>query len=279
MEILQKLGKPSYLLLGIIAAITALHFTLLEQEGNQNLISVSLLIWLTAASLLWDKYQEKEFYLESNLPSTVLGIILILIALLRSLSTSGYHFFLCPVLFAFGLVLITSGFKGFQFYKKEVIVFSLFLLYPALLKVLAMSNLDIWTSMFSTFLLNVLGFEASRDGTFISLPTGKVEVLYGCAGVDILSLMVICSILLFFIVPLTNPQKILCLFLAPLIGFVVNSIRVCLLTFFVAQASDEAFHYWHGEDGSLAFAMISVILFGIFCWFSYVRPLSLENQD
>lgn len=279
MEILEKLGKPSYLLLGIVASITAIHFTLLEQEGNQNLISVSLLIWLTAASLLWDKYQEKDLYLESNLPATGLGIILIVIALLRSLSIAGYHFFLCPFLFGVGLVLITSGFKGFQFYKKELFVFSLFLLYPVLLKVLAMSNLDIWTSMFSTFILNVLGFEAYRDGTFISLPTGKVEVLYGCAGVDILSLMVICSLLLFFIVPLTNSQKILCIFLAPLIGFVVNSIRVCLLTFFVSEASDEAFHYWHGEDGSLAFAMISVVLFGIFCWFSYVRPLSLENQD
>ena len=44
MEILEKLRKPSYLLLGIAATITAVHFTLLEQEGDQNLISISLLI-------------------------------------------------------------------------------------------------------------------------------------------------------------------------------------------------------------------------------------------
>lgn len=279
MEFIEKLGKPSYLLLGIAAAITAVHFTLLEQKGDQNLISVSLLIWLTAASLLWDKHQENAFVIESDFPSTLLGIILMAIGLLRSISISGYHFFLCPVLLGAGLVLITSGFKGFQIYKKELLVFSLFLLYPVLLKVLAMSRLDIFTSMLSTFMLSIAGFEASRDGTFISLPTGKVEVLYSCAGVDILSLMVICSLLLFFIVPLTNIQKILCVFLAPLIGFVINGIRVCLLTFFVSTASDEAFEYWHGEDGSLAFAMISVVVFGLFCWFFYVRPLSLEHQE
>nr|WP_231589034.1 archaeosortase/exosortase family protein [Crocosphaera watsonii] len=55
--------------------------------------------------------------------------------------------------------------------------------------------------------------------------------------------------------------------------------RVCLLTYFVSQSADEAFDYWHGEDGSLAFAMISVVVFGLFCWFSYIRPLSLEIQD
>ncbi|ACB51219.1 hypothetical protein cce_1869 [Crocosphaera subtropica ATCC 51142] len=279
MEILEKLGKPSYLLLGIIAAITALHFTLLEHEGNQNLISVSILIWLTAASLLWDKYQEKNLDLKSNLPSTVLGIILIVLALLRSISTSGYHFFLCPFIFAVGLVLLTAGFKGFQFYRQELYVFSLFLLYPAIMRFLGMIGMEKWTAIFSTFMLYILGFQPYREGVSIILPTGRVEVLYSCAGIDIVTLMIICSILLFFIVPLKTSQKILCLFLAPIIGFLVNCIRIGLLTYFVSKSADEAFEYWHGQDGSLAFAMISVILFGLFCWFSYIRPLTLESQD
>ncbi|EAZ89457.1 cyanoexosortase A [Crocosphaera chwakensis] len=279
MEIFEKLGKPSYLLLGIIAAITALHFTLLEQEGNQNLISVSLLIWLTAASLLWDKYQAKNLDLKSNLPSTILGIILIVLALLRSISTSGYHFFLCPFMFAIGLVLLTASLKGFQFYRQELYIFSLFLLYPAIMRFLGMINMEKWTAIFSTFMLYILGFQPYREGVSIILPTGRVEVLSSCAGIDIVTLMIICSILLFFIVPLKTSQKILCLFLAPIIGFLVNCIRIGLLTFFVSQSADEAFEYWHGEDGSLAFAMISVILFGLFCWFSYIRPLTLETQD
>ncbi len=279
MEILEKLGKPSYLLLGIIAAITALHFTLLEQEGNQNLISVSLLIWLTAASLLWDKHQEKNLNLTSNLPSTILGIMLIVLALLRSISTSGYHFFLSPFIFALGLILLTAGFRGFQFYRKELFVFSLFLLYPAIMRFLGMMNMEKWTAIFSTFMLYILGFKPYREGVSIILPTGRVEVLSSCAGIDIVTLMIICSILLFFIVPLKTSQKIWCLFLAPFIGFFVNCIRIGLLTFFVSQSADEAFEYWHGEDGSLAFAMISVIVFGLFCWFSYIRPLTLESQD
>ncbi|MDJ0600135.1 MAG: cyanoexosortase A [Crocosphaera sp.] len=279
MEIIEKLGKPNYLLLGIAAAITAVHFTLLEQAGNQNIISVSILIWLTAASLLWDKHQENNLALESNLPSTVLGIFLIVIALLRSLSTSGYHFFFCPVLFALGLVLIASGFKGFQFYKKELFVFSLFLLYPVVIRFLSMIGMEKLTAIFSTFMLYILGFQAYREGVSIILPTGRVEVLQSCAGIDIVTLMIICSILLFFIVPLKTSQKILCLVLAPITGFLVNCIRIGLLTFFVSQSADEAFEYWHGEDGSLAFAMISVILFGLFCWISYIRPLTLENLD
>ncbi|MDJ0729051.1 MAG: cyanoexosortase A [Crocosphaera sp.] len=279
MEILEKLGKPSYLLLGIAAAITAIHFTLLEQDGNQNLISVSLLIWLTAASLLWDKHQENTLNFESNLPSTILGLVLIVIALLRSLSTSGYHFFLCPVIFAVGLVLITAGFKGFQIYKSELSVFSLFILYPVIIRFLGMISMEKLTAIFSTFMLYIVGFQPYREGVSIILPTGRVEVLSSCAGIDIVTLMIICSILLFFIVPLTKIQKISCLLLAPITGFLINCVRIGLLTFFVSQSADEAFEYWHGEDGSLAFAMISVVLFGVFCWFSYIRPLTLESQD
>ncbi len=279
MNIVEKLGKPSYLLLGIAAAISAVHFTLLEQNGNQNLISVSLLIWLTAASLLWDKYQELSFELESDLPSTLLGMFLIVIALLRSISPAGYHFFLCPFIFAVGLVIVTAGLKGFRFYWKELFVFSLFLVYPVVMRFLGMINMEKLTAIFSTFILYLLGFQPYREGVSIILPTGRVEVLQACAGIDIVTLMFICSILLFFIVPLKNSQKIFCLFLAPVIGFLVNSVRIGLLTYFVSQSADEAFEYWHGEDGSLAFAMISMVVFGLFCWFSYIRPLTLESQE
>ena len=279
MNILEKLGNPSYLLLGIAAAISAIHFTVLEQNGNQNLISVSLLIWLTAASLLWDKYQELTLKVESDLPSTLLGIFLMVIALLRSISPAGYHFFLCPVIFAVGLLLLTNGFKGFRFYWKELSIFSLFLLYPVIMRFLGMINMEKLTAIFSTFILYILGFQPYREGVSIILPTGRVEVLQSCAGIDIVTLMSICSILLFFIVPLKNSQKVVCLFLAPLIGFFINSIRIGLLTYFVSQSADEAFEYWHGEDGSLVFAMISVVVFGLFCWVSYIRPLTLENQE
>ena len=242
------------------------------------LLQQSLLIWLTAASLLWDKYQELGLESKSNLPSTLLGIMLMVIALLRSISPAGYHFFLSPVIFTIGLVLLADGFNGFRFYWKEISVFSLFLLYPIVMRFLGMIQMEKLTAIFSTFLLYIMGFQPLREGVSIILPTGRVEVLQACAGLDIVTLMFICAILLFFIVPLTNTQKIICLFLAPFIGFFINSIRVCLLTYFVSQSADEAFDYWHGEDGSLAFAMISVVVFGLFCWFSYIRPLSLEIQ-
>lgn len=279
MELIEKLGKPSYLLLAIATGITSIHFTLLEQSGNQNVISVSILIWLTAVSLVWDKRQENNLKLDSNLFATILGIILIAMALLRSVSTSGYHFFLAPWICAIGLVLLTAGFQGFRHYWQEISIFSLFLLYPALIHFLGMISMDKLTAMFSTFILWILGFQVYRDGVFIILPTGRVEVFYGCAGIDIVTLMIICSILLFFIVPLRNSQKLFCLLLAPLIGFIVNSMRIGLLAFLVADANKEAFKYWHGEDGSLGFAMASVVLFGLFCWFSYIRPLTLGNEE
>jgi hypothetical protein len=32
-----------------------------------------------------------------------------------------------------------------------------------------------------------------------------------------------------------------------------------------------AFDYWHTGQGSLVFSMIAVLLFGVFCWFAFLR--------
>jgi exosortase/archaeosortase family protein len=63
-----------------------------------------------------------------------------------------------------------------------------------------------------------------------------------------------------------------------LLGFIVNGIRVALMAILVASSNKSAFTYWHGGDGSLIFAIISMVLFGIFCWFAYVRNPDLTSD-
>lgn len=276
MQWLKKLETPHYWLLAIAVTISAIHFTLLEKAGDQNFISLNLLLWFTLASLLWDK--RKELILESNLFSTALGLTLITLILLRTLSPSGYHPSLSPFIYGVGLVLIASGIKRIPFYWKELFVLGILLAYPVIIMFLKAIDLAQITAMFSATLLWISGFSVYRDGVILNLPNAKVEVLSACAGFEIIILMLSCGLLLPFIVPLTKIQKIIAVIVAPTIGFVSNCIRVCLLTFLTSTADQEAFQYWHGEDGSLVFAMISVALFGLFSWFFFIRNMTIPSE-
>ncbi len=111
----------------------------------------------------------------------------------------------------------------------------------------------------------------ARQGAFIALPTGRVEVYGACSGVSNVLQMLYISLLFLLLVPLRWPQRLLCMVIAPLIGFFVNAGRVALMAILVANTRQEAFEYWHTGDGSLVFSAIAVLLFGAFCWLAFLR--------
>ncbi|ACK67392.1 conserved hypothetical protein [Rippkaea orientalis PCC 8801] len=272
----KSLTQPRYWLVALAAAVATLHLTILDRSDNANLMSLSVLVWLTIASLIWDK--KEELKLNSGLFSTVFGATLVVFVLIRGISPSGYHTLISPVISGLGLVLMASGIKGLSQYKKELAILCLFPLSSVIHALLNAMNLATITAIFSNFALWSTGFQSYRDGVFIILPTGRVEVYGTCSGAETILLMFFVSILFLCLVPLSRINQLISITVSVLIGFVTNGIRVCIMTILVAFDKPEAFKYWHGDDGSLIFALISVGIFGIFCWLVYVRPLSLEAE-
>ena len=86
--------------------------------------------------------------------------------------------------------------------------------------------------------------------------------------------MLCIAILFFFLIAINHWQKAICIAIAVVIGFMVNAMRVALLAFFVDVQQPKAFEYWHSSDGSLLFAIISVFIFGLYCWIVHVRNLA-----
>lgn len=269
MDWVRKLQNPNYWLLALAAAIATLHLVLLDQDGDQNLLSLSILFWLAIASMLWEKRHQLK--LQSGAFSTLIGIVLISIVLLRSISPAGYHVRLSPFLCGLALCLMASGVKQLYQYWKELLILGLLVLHSVFVAILSVINIPILTSQFASFVLWITGFDVHREGIIIALPTGKVEVLNTCAGPEILILMFNTAVIFLLLFPQKNLDKLICLILAPLIGFFTNGLRVYLMTLLVAYSDKKTFEYWHGEDGSLIFSMISVLLFGLFCWFFYIR--------
>lgn len=277
MDVLKQLQKPTYWLVGIAATIAALHLTLLDEADKQNLLSLSTLIWLAIASLIWDKRHELK--LESDVFSTLLGITLIAIVLLRSISPTGYHLTVSPLICGIGLALMASGVKQLYQYGKELLILFLLALYPILSSILQAIKLPLITAQFSNFILWITGFNSYREGIIIHLPTGSVEVYDSCSGVESIMLMLNIAVLFFLLFPVKLKPGIIAIIIAVFLGFFVNVVRVALMALLVAYSKPQAFEYWHGDDGSLIFAMISVFIFGVFCWFAYVRKLTLDSPQ
>jgi cyanoexosortase A len=272
MDWLTRLQEPKYWLLGVAAAIIALHLTLVGRVDDSELFASSLLFWVAAGSLVWDR--RHTLVLESGIFCTILGILLLALVLARSLTPANATSLLriLPFVSVLGLCLLASGIRRVGEYWKELFMFGLFALYPLLALALQMIDLPSLTAQTGHMLLWYTGFEVKRQGLFLFLPTGRVEVYGACSGLHSVLQMLNISVLFLLMFPLrSHLQKVFCIVVAVILGFVVNALRVALMAILVAFSNKQAFEYWHGGDGSLVFSMISVLLFGCFCWFVFLR--------
>lgn len=276
MDWVERLKEPKYWLLGITAAIAALHLTLVNQANEQELLATSFLFWLVAGSLVWDRRQVLS--LESSPIASLLGAFLLALVFLKGSSQVSSSLILSslPFIALLGVGLLASGVKGLRQYWKELLLFGLLGLNPVIKLILEAIDLPSLTAKAATFILWYTGFQVQRQGVFLLLPTGRVEVYGACSGVQSILQMVNISVLFLLMIPnqLRWIQRILCVGVAVLLGFIVNSARVALMAILVAFSQKGAFQYWHDGQGSLIFSVIAVLLFGAFCWLAFLRSSS-----
>ena len=272
MDWTKSLQKIEYWLVALSGGLVLLHLTLIDKSQNENLFSLAALTWLTIASLIWDR--RKKLSLESDTASTFVGMALVVLMIVRNLATTDSSLRLFPLIAGVGMILIASGFKSLKSFGKEIILLSLLLFLRLVAIFLNTFDLPLLTAKVSAFMLWFVGFDVVRQGVVIALPTGRVEVYGACSGVESIVLMLCISILFFFLIAISHWKKAICIAIAIVIGFMINAFRVSLLAFFVNDHQPKAFEYWHSSDGSLFFAIISVFIFGLYCWIAHVRNLN-----
>jgi cyanoexosortase A len=272
----SQLKYPQFWLLAIGAAYIAIHLTLTWKADNSSLLGMSFLFWAAISSLIWDK--RHSLSLESDIFSSFFGLSLIALLLVKTISLTSFGGFLyiSPAIFAFGLALMASGFKGLKQYKGELLVL-FFITVPKLLPS-SLTDISPLTAKFAGFVLWYTGFPVTRNGILISLPTGSVEVYSGCSGIELVFQMLGLALLFLLMFPQKGKKKILLALIAAILGFVVNGVRVALMAILVAQRQMAAFDYWHEGDGSLIFSLVAVLLFGLLCWF-LLEKAEIRNKD
>lgn len=270
MDWLERLQEPKYWLLGIVAAIATIHLTLIDRTSNEELFAISGLFWMVAGLLIWEK--RDELNLESQVPASAAGWGILAVLLLLSASLPTSNMFLCgfPLFALLATALLASGAGGLRQYWKELVIFTLLAAYPVIEIVLQSFDLPTLTAKAANMMLWYTGFDVKRQGVFLDLPgRGRVEVYAACSGLHSIMQMISVSVLFLLMFPLKKRwQGVACVVVAIALGFLVNAARVCLMALLVGTPN---FQFWHDGQGSLVFSVISVSLFGAFCWFAFLR--------
>ena len=256
-----SLQLPKLLLLGIAASLMSLHLTLVWQQDYTNLWMTSLIFWGAISVLV--SQQRHQLTLTSGRLASGLGTTILVVVLLKSTSPTLNYLNMFPLLSALGLALLASGFKGLKHYRREFV--SLFFFSVPRVAVSPLIDLSPLTAKLATFLLWYLGFDVSRYGVNIILPGGAVSVYSGCSGLATILELLALAVLLLVLFPTRRSHQILVSIGAVFLGFFVNGIRVVVMAI-ASAANEEAFDYWHTGDGSLIFALIAQLLFGLFCF-------------
>lgn len=259
-----KLIKESqFWLLAIAAGLITLSLTItMKSEFSDELLDTTFLFWVAVAFLLWKK--RHTLNLHSDIFSSFLGVSLIALVLFKSLSGYIDDSFLRvdPILSFLGFALLASGVKKLNQYWQELLLLG-FLVIPQYW-LSHLTDLSIITAKFAAFMLHYLGFAVKSDGIKLLLKTGYVEVHPGCSGAETIFQLVGLSLIFLVMFPPKKHKIIIVPFVAVILGFLINGLRVVLMAILHASSKTNAFNYWHQGHGSLIFSLLSVVVFGLF---------------
>lgn len=262
------LTQARFWLLGIAAGIVTLHLTLVWQLDSDQLLSNSLLLWSGVCYLVWQ--QRSQFHPLSLPPlkptpwclSRTLGLLPIAFILVRSLTLPNGNFLaVFPLLGAIGLALLAAGLGGLRQFWRELLILSCLAL-PNLLFLVMSFDISVTTARFTAYLLWYSGWPVMLEGALLYLGEGAVNVAGGCSGQEQMFHLMGIGVMAVLIFPFRSRWRWGMVPGAIAIAFVINAVRVYLMTLLVAAGNQAGFEYWHDGSGSLIFSMISVGLFG-----------------
>ncbi len=265
------LQQARYWLLAILGALIVINLQLnWRLTTNLSQLTISIFFWFAALSLIYQKRHNLK--LESDFFSTIMGILLIVWVLVRNAnqtSNDDILQYLSPFFSAIGVALLASEIKEIkQYWQPLTTVF--FLSLPNLTIINLMEKtmkISLLSAKICNFVLWYLGFPVYRQGVIVILPKGAIEIYAGCAGIDIIILLLQLSVIFFFFFNGKTYQKLLLPMVAIALALVVNSGRLVLMALLVNSSNQAAFDYWHGAEGAQIFCNISIVLFGIACHF------------
>jgi cyanoexosortase A len=280
--LLSKIPPPTprnlwLTLCSLVAIQNLIVFSYTQITGNSI---TALLVW--GGALICMEDQIDELRPRPSLISLFIGSFIVIYTLYRTsmiFNSDSFLYFLVPVA-GFGLTMMVYPFKDTLRLKDSLFILCLlplFVVIQILVATYITDDLSLLTAKFVVFWLGVLGISPIQlVGDTVYTVGGAVQVMHECNGFEMIMQMVITSIIFLVAFPLRSRiGRLFILFASPIIGFVINSVRISFLALFTSLNSPTGhflFDFFHEQAGSLIFSGLAVFLLG------YIYLAVLERE-
>jgi cyanoexosortase A len=254
-------------LCALVAVQNLIVFTNTQITGNAI---TSLIVWGGALICMEDLLESIQP--KPSLYSLLTGSVFVLYSLYRTSRVSGSDSFLYLLvpLSGLGLVLMAHTFREIHKFKASLLILCLlplFVLVQIAFATFVTDDLSLLTAKFVLFWLSILGLSPLKlIGDTVYVDGGAVQVMHECNGFEMIMQMLITGTIFLVAFPLRSRLgKLVIILFSPIIGFIVNSIRIALLAIFTSfnsEAGKSLFDFFHEQAGSLIFSGIAVFLLG-----------------
>ncbi|MEM9272910.1 MAG: cyanoexosortase A [Cyanobacteria bacterium P01_F01_bin.143] len=265
----NRVNDHRFWLLSIAGLLIAFNWCLVEYN------SVYLIYWLAAFFVTWQRRNDLNF--DSDIFSTIIGLILIIWLLFRGVITDSHSDVISrmyPLLSAIGIFFISTKTQRIIQYWREILIVGLTgIPWEHLFAMLSVTTrMSILDARIARILLWYVGFDVYQQDNLVILPTGSIQIAGACSSFNLLGLLWQSCLVVCLCFALKKNQKIFLWLWATVIALGVNSIRLCLMALLIANDHQEAFHYWHGSAGAEIFTTIAILLLALVYW------LLVENK-
>jgi cyanoexosortase A len=251
---------------GLLAAIFALYLLLLNLLTQPFDELLNLVLVLGGALLVLpgppDGWQPR--------PGRIgrwVGIALLMAVLGRGQRLMGSDFSssFMPLLAGMGLVLLAAPLGKLRTFLPSLAVLALLPVMRAVDWLTPTGPLSVATAWLTQQTLTLGGYTVMRVGNIVKLPGGGVNVAGACAGLSILLQLLLVAVIFVMAFPMRHRwQNGLMFLVAPLLGMVVNAMRISLLALIVTSSLPHKhwwFEFFHEHWGSMVFSGLGMQLF------------------
>ena len=193
------------------------------------------------------------------------ALLVVLLWFGQRLMSSDFLSSLLPLLAGIALALLAAPASKLRPFLKSFCVLALLPVVSAVSTLTPLGPLSVATAWLAKQMLSICGYTAVQLGTLVKLQGGGVIVSGACAGLGILLQLLLVAVIFALAFPMRHRwQNGLLIVVAPLLGIVVNGMRITLLALFVTSSLPNRqwwFEFFHDHWGSLLFSGLGMQLF------------------
>lgn len=270
--------KKTFWLFILTGSLTTIYITLLWRANDTAHLGMSALFFVAVYMVMEEKIS--NLVLKSDRISQILGLLIIVFTLCNLPASPQKDVLdsvvrLSPFTFGLGISLIASGYRGIKQYWQPLIIL-FFLGGPSVL--FTNVNPSPLTARFAGFVLQSLNLDIKVSGIYILISNSNIiEVYQGCSGMESITYLLGLSVIMLILFPVPKVFNTITWFMAIIIGFVINGLRVVAMSLLVNANQMSSFKYWHEGEGSLFVGMTAIVIFLIY-YFCLIKFTNVTNS-